>query len=75
MSPAPLPPVGPPSPLWTPLQPDPCSQTPLWPDPPPLVGRPPPPDSMTGGGQEGPGRIDEQGRIDDIADAARDFAL
>ena len=32
----------------------------------------PPPDSMTGGGQ---GRIDEQGRIDDITDAARDFAL
>ena len=32
----------------------------------------PPPDSMTGGGQ---GRIDEQGRIDNITDAARDFAL
>ncbi len=34
-----------------------------------------PPDSMTGGGQGGQGRIDEQGRIDDITDAARDFAL
>ncbi len=30
---------------------------------------------MTGGGQGGPGRIGEQGRIDDITDAARDFAL
>ncbi len=32
----------------------------------------PPPDSMTGGRQ---GRIDEQGRIHDITNAARDFAL
>ncbi len=32
-------------------------------------------DSMTGGGQGGPGRIDEQGRIDNITNAARDFAL
>ncbi len=32
-------------------------------------------DSMTGGGQGGPSRIDEQGRIDNITDAARDFAL
>ncbi len=30
---------------------------------------------MIGGRQGGQGRIDEQGRIDDIADAARDFAL
>ncbi len=32
-------------------------------------------DSMTGGRQGGQGRIDEQGRIDDITDATRDFAL
>ncbi len=51
------------------------------PTPPPLqtppdpLQTPPPVDSMTGGGQGGQGRIDEQGRIDDITDAARDFAL
>ena len=51
-----------------PLPPSPCG-TPLppWPDP--------PKDSMTGRGQGEPGRIDEQGRIDDITDATRDFAL
>ncbi len=44
--------------------------------PPPEVGPPPSPvDSMTGGRQGGQGRIDEQERIDDITDAARDFAL
>ncbi len=31
--------------------------------------------SMTGGRQGGQGRIDEQGRIDNITNAARDFAL
>ena len=58
MSPAPQPPPQPPTPE------PPCPQTPL---------RTPHPytDSMTGGGQ---GRIDEQGRIDDIT-GARDFAL
>ncbi len=30
---------------------------------------------MTGGGQGRQGRIDEQGKIDDIIDAASDFAL
>ncbi len=48
-----------------------------WPDPPidqnvPCPRGQTPVDSMTGGGQ---GRIDEQGRIDHITDAARDFAL
>ena len=32
-------------------------------------------DSMSGGRQGGQGRIDEQGRIDNITDTARDFAL
>ncbi len=32
-------------------------------------------DSLTGGGWGGLGRIDEQGRIDDITDTARNFAL
>ncbi len=36
---------------------------------------PPPVDSMSGRRQGGQGRIDEQGRIDDITNAARDFAL
>ncbi len=65
MSPAPLPPARPPSPHWTPL--------PLPDSPPPPLDLPP--DSMTGGRQGGQGRIDEQGRIDDITDASRDFAL
>ncbi len=53
-----------------PLPPPPCGAPPPWPDPP--TDPPTPMDSMTGGGQ---GRIDEQGRIDNITDAARDFAL
>ncbi len=64
-----------------PLTPSPY-QTPLpLARPPPAGGRPlplwldPPVDSMAGGRQGGQGRIDEQGRIDDITDAARDFAL
>ena len=61
MSPAPSP--NPPSP----------AQASLWPDPPSVAG--PPVDSMAGGRQRGQGRIDEQGRIDDITDATRDFAL
>ncbi len=32
-------------------------------------------DWWSGRGQGGPGRIDEQGTIHDITDAARDFAL
>ncbi len=65
MSPAPslLTPLSPPpTPL---LPPEPPTARPPWLDPPPA-------DSMTGGRQ---GRIHEQGRIDDITDAARDFAL
>ena len=73
-----------------PPTPSPCGPPPLWPDPPcsqtpphgqtphgqtPHGQTPPPKDSMTGGGQGGPGRIDEQGIIDDITDAARDFTL
>ncbi len=50
----------------------PCGTPAAWPDPP---TNPHPVDSMTGGGQGGQGRIDEQGRNDDITDAARDFAL
>ncbi len=68
------PPPWDPLPLWDPpLQLDPpwldhpVAKPPLWPVP--------PKDSMTGGGQGGPGRIDEQGRIDNITDAAKDFAL
>ncbi len=65
----------------------PPAPTPL-PDPPPPSQTPParggPPQqtpppktacSMTAGRQGGQGRIDEQRRIDDIPDAARDFAL
>ncbi len=66
MSPAPLPLPDSPSPHARP--PPPHSWNPLWLDPYPV-------DSMAGGRQGGPGRIDEQGRIDDITDAARDFAL
>ncbi len=60
LPPNPLPPTPLPHP--NPLQLDPCSQT-------------PPMDSMTGGRQGGQGRLDEQGRFDDITDAAMDFAL
>ncbi len=56
--------AGPKCPL-PPIDP-PCGQTPHM---------DPPVDSMTGGGQGGQGRIDEQGIINDITDAARDFAL
>ena len=61
MSPAPPLPLPDPSPL---LEAGP---------PPPLEagGRTPPVDSMTGGRQGGQGRIDEQGRIDDITDTTR----
>ncbi len=50
------------------------------PDPPLPCGTPSPSwtlpmDSITGGRQGGQGRLDEQGRIHDITDAARDFAL
>ncbi len=51
-------------------RPPPHSQTPR------SQNSPPPMDtSMTGGRQGGQGRIDEQGRIDDITNTARDFAL
>ncbi len=50
--------AGPKCPL-PPPQPPP-SQNPPRPDPPPAE------DSIAGGGQGGPGRIDKQGRIDDI---------
>ena len=61
----PSPPTRPPSPL-----PDPQLEL-----GPPSWRCPPPPDSMTVGRQGRQGRIDQQGRIDDITDAARDFAL
>ncbi len=62
--PLPPPPCGTPSPCGTPLPEadPPCSQT-------------SPADSMTGRRQGGQWRIDEQGRIDNITDTARDFAL
>ncbi len=66
MSPAPSPLWEPPPPYGTPL--------PLPEAEPPTGGRTPPTDSMTGGRQGGQGRIDEQGRIDNITDAVRDFA-
>ena len=67
LPPSPLTPSPSPNPLpaWTPMP----NPPPLWPDPPPLT------DSMTGGRQRGQGRIDEQGRIGDITDTTRDFAL
>ncbi len=66
MSPASLPPMGPPPP---PVGPPTRGRAPL------VARYPLPVDSMTGGRQGGQGRIDEQGRIDDITDTARDFAL
>ncbi len=69
-----------PCPLPLPDSPPPCQRQ----NPPTKGGTPPyqrqdPPPwtecSMTGGRQGGQRRIDEQGRIDDITDAARDFAL
>ncbi len=68
MSPAPSPSVGPPLPLYG--IPSPHGTPPAGGgNPPPEAD--PPLDSMTGGRQ---GRIDEQGRIDDITDATRDLS-
>ncbi len=62
------------------ISPTPSPSPPPPPELPPMARPPslqpdPPVDSMAGGRQGGQGRIDEQGRIDDITDAARDFAL